>query len=299
MFSEGTYRQILESIGDGVYVVDRERRILLWNTAAEEITGYPSREVIGRCCQMGILQHVDGQGNDLCHNGCPLLQTIRTGSPNEALVYLRHRDGHRVQVHVTTAPIRDPLGQIVAAVEIFEEAHDVAQMRRRIEDLATDAMRDALTGAPNRRALDHDLAAYVVQQDRIGSHVGVAILDLDHFKAINDTFGHDAGDATLRAAASTIGSSLGAASFGRWGGEEFLIVAYPTNLEAFNSMVERVRLLIGKTRVVHEGRHIEVTASMGIALRQKDEPLADVLRRADDALYVSKANGRNRSTLAA
>ena len=114
-----SYRSILESLPNGVYVVDRERRILLWNDGAEQITGYLRQEVIGRCCQDDLLMHCDERNTVLCGDGCPLLGTMHDGSPQETEVFLRHKSGESVPVRERAVPLRDADGVIVGADRSF------------------------------------------------------------------------------------------------------------------------------------------------------------------------------------
>ncbi|HOK06523.1 MAG TPA: adenylate/guanylate cyclase domain-containing protein [Syntrophales bacterium] len=112
---------VLDSLFDGVYIVDRRRRIVFWNRGAEAITGYGAQEVTGRRCADNILNHIDGDGNLLCRNLCPLLRTIRTGEATEAKVYPLHKDGRRFPVMTHIAPLRDETGRVIAGIEIFRD----------------------------------------------------------------------------------------------------------------------------------------------------------------------------------
>jgi PAS domain S-box-containing protein len=104
---------------DGVYFVDRERRITYWNKAAEELTGYSSTEAVGRQCFDNFLVHVNDQGCPLCLSGCPLVGTISDGKRREAKIYLQHKLGHRVPVSVRVAPVVDSAGHIAGAGTVF------------------------------------------------------------------------------------------------------------------------------------------------------------------------------------
>ncbi|MGV8058563.1 MAG: adenylate/guanylate cyclase domain-containing protein [Smithellaceae bacterium] len=112
---------VLDSLYDGVYIVDCHRRILFWNSGAEKITGYSAAEVTGRRCADRILNHIDADGNLLCRGGCPLLKAIRTGQEIEEKVYPLHKDGRRFPTLTHVAPIRDENGKIIAGIEIFRD----------------------------------------------------------------------------------------------------------------------------------------------------------------------------------
>ena len=115
------YRQLLHSLDDGIYFVDRFRRIVFWNQGAEKISGYSFDEVQGRFCGDGLLQHVDFDGNIMCGAGCPLTATIKDGQNHEVDVYLKHKNGHRVPVKVISSPVYNADGDIIGAVERFTD----------------------------------------------------------------------------------------------------------------------------------------------------------------------------------
>jgi PAS domain S-box-containing protein len=117
---------ILESLPAAVYVVDRERRILLWNGQAEKISGYKRHEVIGRACRDNILMHCNEHGTILCGDACPLAETMHDGRPREVEVYMRHKLGHRVPVRLRAVVVRNESGSIIGAAEVFEEIAVIA-----------------------------------------------------------------------------------------------------------------------------------------------------------------------------
>ena len=101
--SEDLYRTIVENMHDGLYFVDRERRITYWNRGAERITGYSAAEVVGTSCADNILVHVDALGRQLCQGSCPLIAAMADGAAHEAEVFLHHKQGHRLPVWVRTS----------------------------------------------------------------------------------------------------------------------------------------------------------------------------------------------------
>ncbi len=194
---DGFHRTLLDNLHDGVYYVDRERRILYWNRAAERITGFPAEEVIGTRCSDNILMHVDENGKQLCLEGCPLAATMEDGSLRETEVFLHHEKGHRVPVSVRTAPLRDDQGRVEGAVEIFTDLGAREAKLLRLQELERLAMKDGLTGLANRRYMENELSSRVDESRRYGVPFGVLFMDIDHFKKIDDRYGHDAGDDVL------------------------------------------------------------------------------------------------------
>jgi PAS domain S-box-containing protein len=130
-FDNEFHKTIVDNLADGVYFVDPGREITYWNRGAERITGYASGAVVGHRCFDNILDHVDAEGNSLCHTICPLAATMRDGQPREVSVWLRHAEGYRKPVRIRTSPVRNGDGAIVGAVEVFS---DDSAVLRALED---------------------------------------------------------------------------------------------------------------------------------------------------------------------
>ncbi|MBI5847827.1 MAG: PAS domain S-box protein [Nitrospirae bacterium] len=114
--------KIINSANEGIYVTDKDRRIAIWNKKAEAITGFTSEDVIGKFCHDNLLNHCDQTGNNLCMGRCPLSGTIVSRSSfGPEIVYLRHKDGHTIPVEISTSPLLDEKGDVIGAVELFED----------------------------------------------------------------------------------------------------------------------------------------------------------------------------------
>ena len=176
-----------------------------------------------------------------------------------------------------------------------------ARLKQQKEELATAvgtirtlATIDELTSLANRRYMNEVLNAE--ERRRVGAEqpICIALLDLDFFKRVNDRFGHDGGDAVLRAFAAAARAELRAADvLARWGGEEFLLLLPDTDLEHAHGVLARMALRVSKARVVDLCGDLTITFSGGVAERRTGEPFADTISRADKAMYVAKASGRN------
>jgi len=292
------YKNLLDNLYDGVYFVDPKRRISYWNRGAERITGYTEDEVVGSHCWDGILMHVDREGTDLCREGCPVKGVITSGTPTEAEVFLRHKDGHRVPVRVRATPIVNVAGEIIGAVEIFSDNTEKMTALQMVEDLQQQVFIDSLTGLANRRYADITLQARYDEMQRYGWRFGVIMMDLDHFKEINDRFGHGVGDDVLKMVARTLRhSSRSSDIIGRWGGEEFIAVIAGTSPLRLRRSAERYRLLVEQSTLRVGADALLITLSAGATVAVPGESLDDILKRADRLLYESKGTGRNRVTL--
>lgn len=167
---------------------------------------------------------------------------------------------------------------------------------RLVERAKDQALRDGLTDLSNRRAFDDLLTKALAREQRQGGRLGLVFVDLDHFKKLNDTFGHPAGDAALRATAQVLERHLRKGDHAaRYGGEEFAVILPGADEPGAMRLAERVRLAIQHQRLVFEDARLHFTASLGVAVSPTDgETEADLLAAADRALYAAKHAGRNR-----
>jgi diguanylate cyclase (GGDEF)-like protein/PAS domain S-box-containing protein len=296
--SDGFERAVIDHLYDGVYYVDRARRIRYWNDGAQRLSGFGADAVVGHFCYDNLLNHVNAEGEVLCRTGCPLAATMGDGAPREAEVFLRHRSGHRVQVRVRTAPVRDRAGQVVGGVEIFNESSDLMTAHRQVSELRDIAMRDSLTDLPNRRHFDMSTSSRIAELAGYGRPFGLLIADIDRFKMVNDQHGHAAGDMALRTVAKTLlGASRTTDDIARIGGEEFAITITDGNRETLLVTADRFRVLVERSIFRMDERDLAVTISIGGTIAVVGDTAESVFGRADAALYRAKRGGRNRVEL--
>ena len=289
------HEELLASIEDGVYLVDRGRQIEYWNKGAENITGFRPKEVLGSRCWDNLLAHVTEDGTLLCFTKCPLAQTMEDGIPRSADVYLHHKAGHRVPVRIRTAPLRGENGEIVGALEIFKDNSPPPETVRKMEELRELALLDPLTGLGNRRYTEMVLSTRLGELKRYNWTIGVLFLDVDSFKDINDEKGHAFGDEVLKMVSRTLAHSARSVDFvGRWGGEEFVVLLGNVDATSLLALAERFRSLIERSTLQIEGGLLRVTVSIGATLGRRRDTVASVIRRADALMYRGKAGGRNR-----
>ncbi|AEV29346.1 PAS domain S-box/diguanylate cyclase (GGDEF) domain-containing protein [Sphaerochaeta pleomorpha str. Grapes] len=297
MRGEELYSVILGNIHEGVYFVDTERKITFWNKGAERITGYLETEVLGKFCYENILKHVNQQGIHLCLQGCPLHQTLIDGQDREALVYLHHKNGHRVSVKVKTIPMCEG-DTIVGAVELFNDNSEREELENNLENLKVLAMKDQLTNLANRRYTEIFLNSKMQELDKLGIPFGIVFMDIDRFKVFNDTYGHEIGDAVLKMVSKTIGGSLRSTDLiGRWGGEEFIAIFSGVDEKQLWDLSEKMRMLVENSTLDVEGESLYVSISLGATVVVEPSDLDSVVKRADDLMYESKAKGRNRTSI--
>ncbi|OIQ81512.1 putative diguanylate cyclase YegE [mine drainage metagenome] len=289
------YQDILDQISDGVYFVTRDRHITYWNGGAQRITGFDAGDVLGHSCAEGILRHVNDAGRQLCVHGCPLAGVMKDGLPRETHIYLHHKDGHRVPVTVRGHPLRNSDGKVVGAVEVFSPR--VANMYAGRRSTDNDDQMDPVTGLPPRRLGELHLRTLMGAVAERSTTLGVLFIDADHFKAINDTFGHKAGDDVLRMVAQSTANGLRHGDIPvRWGGEEFLVMLPGIDQRGLDATAERVRMLVENSWIQRGAVQARVTVSIGATLAVPTESTDELLDRSDRLMYASKNAGRNRVT---
>jgi diguanylate cyclase (GGDEF)-like protein/PAS domain S-box-containing protein len=291
-------RGIVDQVNDGVYVLDRDRRIVYWNAGAERISGYPAEEVVGKHCYDNILIHVDESARPLCDTACPVVEAMKTDRVCEADLYLHHRDGHRVPIHVRVSPLKSAAGEIVGGIEVFRDNTSEAASREKIEELERLSLLDELTGLGNRRHGEVHLAARMAEYERYGWPFGLLYFDIDHFKKVNDTYGHESGDRVLKMVAATTENSIRSLDIvSRWGGEEFTAIIENVDEETLGGIADKLRGLVEQSNIVHNKEVIRVTVSVGGTMVKPDDSAQSLVGRADRLMYESKENGRNMVTL--
>lgn len=285
---------VFDNLSDGVYLVNLERRIVYWNRAAEEITGYSAEEVLGRSCR-DVLAHTDETGQPICGPRCPLLSAQRTGEPQLGQVWFRHKDGRQMPTSVRTTPFLSADGECVGMVEVFTDnalKKALVERARELEDLA---YLDPLTGIGNRRYAQRMLEQSWQNWRRRGRQFGVAFLDLDYFKQINDMMGHEAGDEVLRTVCRALSESLRSVDFlGRWGGDELVAIIQDVDTTDLYGVLDRCLRTCHSTVMTLSGVRFPISLSIGIAGIEGAESPGDMLALADARLYEAKRSGRDR-----
>lgn len=292
------YKHLLEILCDGVYFVDCTRKILYWNKGAEKITGYMSSEVVGKRCVDTVLNHVDTCGIKFYTTACPLFETIRDYRPREVEVYIQHKKGHRIPVFVRTAPLLDSNEHITGAVEIFSDNTPKLLINQRIKDLEKMALLDPLTELANRRYIEMSIQSKLDELCRYGRSFGIFFMDIDHFKKINDAYGHSVGDKVLKMVTKTLLHSVRTSDIvGRWGGEEFIAITPNVDKERLHFISKKLHALVGHSSFPIGSDIIQVTISIGATIAQPDDTVNTLLERSDKLMYCSKISGRNRTSI--
>jgi diguanylate cyclase (GGDEF)-like protein/PAS domain S-box-containing protein len=286
------FRAIVEGVRDyAISVMDPEGRVTAWNPSIERIAGWRPGEIEGRhISEFFVSDCAAPVGIDA------LLEAARRGEQARLEGWRLRRDGSRYWAGTSFTALKDEKGDVWAFVGIVRDLTE----RKRVEDeLRVLATTDPLTGAFNRRHGRTRLAEELQKRDRYRTPVSVLMVDIDHFKSINDRFGHEVGDSALRSLATCCANTLRVVDiFVRWGGEEFLAILTGSTEGAAVDAAERLRSAVAAIRVVlDDGTPVGFTVSIGVAEAQ-DANITCLVSRADTALYAAKRAGRDRVVLA-
>jgi len=278
---------VFDSTGEGVVITDLAPRILAVNRAYTEITGYEEAEVIGR--NPSILQ--SGRQDEAFYQS--LWNAIVERGHWQGEIWNRRKNGEIYPQMLTISTVQDDEGQPKNYVGVMT---DISQIKKSEANLERLAHYDPLTGLPNRLLIQSRLDHALAHARREGSQVAVLFVDLDRFKNVNDSLGHPVGDQLLQQITQRINERIrGDDTFGRLGGDEFLIVLDDLRQASDAAGVAREVLQILEAPFALEGhRDIYIGASVGISLYPQDgEDAAELVQHADAAMYQAKEQGRN------
>ncbi|WP_303787314.1 PAS domain-containing protein [Azovibrio restrictus] len=284
---------MLDGAGEGIYGVDMQGRCTFINQAALDMLGALEAMVLGQPTH-ALFHHHTEAGEPYPETDCPVALTLADGQLRRAdNEWYWRLDGTGLPVSMTVSPIVED-GVRTGAVVLFQ---DQSQRRAQEQVLRHLATTDELTGLPNRRYFMERLEQEWSRLHRFGGQAAIMMLDLDHFKHINDSHGHGCGDQVLKAFAEVLRRAIRRMDVpGRLGGEEFAVILPGASLDGARQLAERVRRAVMEMQVPDAlGQPIPVTVSIGLASFEPETPVAEaLLTRVDEALYRAKTMGRNR-----
>jgi two-component system, cell cycle response regulator len=294
------HRLVLEALPLGIYVVNREGKILVWSEGAEKLTGYLRQDVLGRPCQAEILEHCDAENNPLEGTSIPLLATLRDGRSAAGLLSLRVKNGHFLPVKLQTVALRDDRGTLIGAAEVFEPVSAPAFDDRRQNKLAAYGCLDAQTGLLNHSMIQAHLKESLSLHLVYPVPFCVACFAVDSLTELRNRYGQAGVDAALRTAAQTLENCLRPTDFlGTWMQHEFLAILTECNESDLFRVGERLRRMVRNTAVPWWGDKIRLTISMGATPVQDNDTVGSIVSRAEHALRESTEAGGNRLVVVA
>lgn len=305
--------QMLQTVDVGLVILERDYRIQLWNGFMENHSGIQSKNLTGKELFSVFpdlpRQWVERKVESVFKLGSPAYSTWEQRPHLFRFKSYRPLTGcsELMFQNITFMPILGPSRRVeqvcLLVYDVTESATSKLQLEKANEQLEKLSRTDRLTGLNNRgyweECLQQEFRRSKRSSSQTGSHSSLIIFDIDHFKPVNDTYGHQAGDEVIRKVAACLKSTARDTDFaGRYGGEEFVLLLPDTDINGAFEVAERLRLCIQGMTVTHESLQLQVTISLGICDFTADLDTAHQwLERADQALYHSKHQGRNQSSV--
>lgn len=281
----------LESIGDAVITTNMQSEVTYLNPVAEKMTGWSKAEAMGRPI-LEIFRILNESTRKLAANPVDVVLAHNKvcGLANHTLLIAK--SGAEYAIEDSAAPIRDQNGAILGVVLVFHDVSDARQMAQKMTYLAE---HDYLTDLPNRLLLTDRIAQAISAAKRRGSKLAILFFDIDHFKRVNDTLGHEVGDQLLRVMSKKLQMCIRASdTLSRQGGDEFVVLLPELNDDTVPAEIAQKILSAIKDPINIANHELYITASIGIAVYPDDGDSVDVLtRHADAAMYHAKNSGRN------
>lgn len=287
------FQALVENTNDVIMVLDATPlsqggpRIVYVNPAFEKLMGYTADEVVGQNPKL-----LQGPGTD-DKTRYKIRKAMREETSIRTQILNYDKAGNELWLDINMVPLFDENGILTYYAAIERDLTEHKKLQSHLESMATI---DSLTGLANRQAFMQRAKNEFNRARRYARPLTVVMIDIDHFKSINDQHGHAAGDEVLRQAADICQSSLRGSDFmGRVGGEEFVLLLPDTPHTNAYHVAERMRLHLYETPILLEnGTSLNITASFGVApLNDADNDFNAVLERADEAMYLAKHGGRN------
>ena len=283
--SEEKFRTVAQTAADSIILADSNGKIIFWNKSAQNIFGYAEEEILGK--PLNIL--MPEQYSNAHQKG---IERINSTGESKYLgkiteMHGLRKDGNDFPIELSVAMWR--AGEKVFYSGIVRDITERKQLENKFERLATI---DELTQVFNRTKFQEVIKIELERAKRYNHPLSMLMFDIDHFKAINDTYGHSVGDYVLQTLAQIAKENLREIDYlVRWGGEEFIIIAPETDLGRAKALAERIRTAIENYRFDQAGK---ITISFGVTEFKENDTEDTFIRRADDAMYKAKEKGRNR-----
>jgi diguanylate cyclase (GGDEF)-like protein len=297
---------VVERANLGVFALNRDFRVLLWNRFMADHSGQLSQDVVGRNL-FDCFPELPRKWLEKKVQGVFLLKNLAFTSWEQRPYLFRFRHDRPVTGGVdhmfqscTFLPMKNAAGEVTAVCITLLDATDTAiayhELERTMTTVRENSRRDGLTGMFNRRHFEERLSEEFYRSRRYGAPLALVMFDIDHFKRVNDVHGHLAGDEVLRVLAGRVSAAVRMSDIlGRYGGEEFGVILPQTDLAGARVVAGKLRELVCSQPVDYKDARLDVTVSCGVAEAVAEySTYEDVIRIADAALYRAKQEGRNR-----
>lgn len=289
---------VLNQVQDGVTCLSRDRKVLFWNKAAEQMTGFESSEILGKQCFEDLSLFVDREGVNICRERCPVELTLKDGTIRSLDVYLRHKNGFRVPAALRIIPVFKEDGAIIGAVETFADTGPKVTVPLSVAELEKMGLLDTETGVANKQFLEMTLKVRLEEFQRYGVPFAVIYVDIDNFTKTLEKFGRFNGSKILRTVARTLLKNVRYFDIvGRWNTEEFLVVLLNIDESRLDIVANKLRLLVAESYITTETGMLNATVSLGASIVQRYDSVEALIKRTEQLMLHSKWLGKNRVSL--
>jgi diguanylate cyclase (GGDEF)-like protein/PAS domain S-box-containing protein len=286
-------KKLVDNMHDGVVFVDSQSMITLWNTGVERLTGVSSNAACGRTFLPTLMDMCNSREQRIPNEECPVARAISTGVQWLGRVSIMGRQGRHVAVDLHAIPVRGSDGAVHGATLLLHDASPETSLEEKCQALHAQVAKDPMTQVANRAEFDRMLNNFVAAHQESNLPCSLIMSDIDHFKSINDTHGHQAGDEAIITFASLLKSMCRSGDLvARYGGEEFAILCADCTNAAAARKAEEIRKSLSEVKHSSLGNN-SITASFGVTELQVGDTPETMLRRADRALLQAKDQGRN------
>ena len=286
-------QQLIDSMHDGVIFVDEHKNILMWSKGAERLTGVSSSAAAGRQFTPALLDMCNAAGRRVRDEACPVTRALTSQAQLRQRLEILGRQGEHVAIDLHTIPVFCADGELRGATVLLQDAQSEVSLEERCDALHDEATKDPMTKVANRAEFDRMLALFIEAHQQAGLPCSLIMADIDHFKSINDTFGHQAGDEAIITVANLLKTMCRAGDLvARYGGEEFAVLCADCNMTDAASRAEQIRKKLAETPHANLGNR-RLTSSFGVAQLEPADTPDTLLRRSDQALLTAKERGRN------
>jgi diguanylate cyclase (GGDEF)-like protein len=285
--------KLLENMYDAVVFFDAAGRIALWNRGAERLTGIAAASIAGHLWQPETLHLADEKGTPIHDTDCPVFAALQSGVQSLRRLTMVGRSGRPNSVDTHAIPVSSEDGVMLGAILLFHDATSETSLEQRCQALYDKSTKDPLTQVANRAEFDRVHEMFISTHQQQAVPCSLMMCDLDHFKRVNDLFGHQAGDDAIKTVAALLkNNSRPGDLVARYGGEEFVMLFADCDNATAARRAEQIRKALSQISQPRlEGRTI--TASFGVTEIQPGDTAETMLRRADRALLEAKGKGRN------
>ena len=290
LIKQDFYATLLNNLDEAINIIDLDFKILYWNPASEQITGFSASEMIGKSCSKNILVDTDDQKLTLCGKACPVKLSLKDGKIRKVEAYARHKEGFRYPINLKIIPIPDKKGKILAAVESYIVTSPKASLAQNKIELEKMGVLDRLTAQGNRKYLKMQLHNRLEDLKRHNLSFGVLYVCVNNIGSIFEDYGSITGHKVLMMISKTLSKNIRFFEIaGRWEDEEFLIILLNMNKVKIELVANKLRLLVAQASIKGNGKPIKTSISVGGILAHSTDSIDSLVNRAKEMARINNS----------